>query len=497
MDTMDALTERWFHRLRICVLLPWWLVAGLEAATQYVIVISVDGMGSAYVTPLLASGVTNELTTFKRFQSEGAGTLNARSDPDNTTTLPNHVTMMTGRGVNGTAGHGWSENEDPLPTETLASNKGSYVASAFDVAHDNGRRTGIWAGKSKFSLFLQSYSSTTGAVDITGPDNGRDKIDYDNVDDEISSLSRTEDLMSQMAANPFHFVFFHYPDPDDTGHEFGWSTNPASTFAATLKMVDTQIGNILQMVEENPTLQGKTTIILTADHGGHYYLHDDTSDALNFTIPFYVWGPGVLAGGDLYAMNPTTRTAPGEMVNPAYTGSQPIRNGDAANLAMHLLGLGAVPESTIDNNQDLIVTLLTGFALWIQGFSWNAYANPDKTPTGDPDGDGFENAIEYILGSSPAAANAGGPTVSIIGDDFVFMFQRALASKTADAALAIEVGTTLAAWPGIYQVGTDTPSSTPGVTVAPGPTGYELITLTIPRAPDARKFARMRVSITP
>jgi hypothetical protein len=37
--------------------------------------------------------------------------------------------------------------------------------------------------------------------------------------------------------------------------------------------------------------------------------------------------------------------------------SQPIRNGEAANVALSLLGLGPVPGSTIDTNQDLALTI--------------------------------------------------------------------------------------------------------------------------------------------
>jgi hypothetical protein len=326
-------------------------------AIDHVIVISVDGMGSEYVKPLLTNGLSNELTTFKRFQTEGAGTLNARNDANFANTLPNHVTMMTSRGVNGTAGHNWTNNVDPAPTDTLASNKGSYVASGFAVAHDNGLRTGIWSGKSKFNLFQQSYSATSGALDTTGPDNGRDKIDYDKVVASISTAALTTDFTNQMTANPFNFVFLHYQDPDAAGHSSGWSTNPVSAFAATLKAVDTQIGKIMQMAENSPTLQGKTAIILTADHGGHGTTHGDTTNPLDYTIPFYVWGPGVMAGGDLYALNPTNRTAPGVSVNPPYTGGQPVRNGEAANACLKLLGLPPVTGSTIGQAQDLALTV--------------------------------------------------------------------------------------------------------------------------------------------
>jgi hypothetical protein len=64
-----------------------------------------------------------------------------------------------------------------------------------------------------------------------------------------------------------------------------------------------------------------------------------------------------MAGADLYALNPTTRVNPGTG-RPDYSAPlQPIRNGEAANVALKLLGLGPVPGSTIDTNQDLALTI--------------------------------------------------------------------------------------------------------------------------------------------
>ena len=147
--------------------------------------------------------------------------------------------------------------------------------------------------------------------------------------------------------------------------------------------MDTQIGKIMQMVTNSPTLQGKTAIILTADHGGHGTTHGDTTNPLDYTIPFYVWGPGVTAGGDLYAMNPTTRTAPGANSNPPYTGSQPIRNGDSANLAMTLLGLESVPGSTIGTATNKLATMVAA-APSVLDIASNGDGSVTVTFTGTP-----------------------------------------------------------------------------------------------------------------
>src|SRR5262249_49844354 len=147
---------------------------------QYVIQISVDGMGSPYLQSLVNE---DKLPTFKRLQAEGAWTHNARTDFDYTITLPNHTCMVTGRPVmdkagnpKAIAGHNWVVNTDP-GDKNIHANRHEYVKSTFDVAHDNGLRTCMFASKSKFVLYDQSYDESRGAPDTTGPDNGRDKID--------------------------------------------------------------------------------------------------------------------------------------------------------------------------------------------------------------------------------------------------------------------------------------------------------------------------------
>ena len=62
------------------------------------------------------------------------------------------------------------------------------------------------------------------------------------------------------------------------------------------------------------------------------------------------------AGADLYALNAGVRSDPGTG-RPTLDGAQPIRGHEAANLALDLLGLPAVPDSTFNRSQDLRVDL--------------------------------------------------------------------------------------------------------------------------------------------
>ena len=63
-----------------------------------------------------------------------------------------------------------------------------------------------------------------------------------------------------------------------------------------------------------------------------------------------VWGPGVVAGSDLYALNPATRVDP-VLGRPDENGVQPIRAAAAGNLQM--LGLPPIPGSRFNAAHDL------------------------------------------------------------------------------------------------------------------------------------------------
>ena len=122
----------------------------------------------------------------------------------------------------------------------------------------------------------------------------------------------------------------------------------------SVRKVDGYLGTILQIADGVEGMRGRTAIVLTADHGGIAGAteHSLSSHMQTYTIPLYLWGAGI-AGGDLYAMNSSTRRNP-QGDRPLYSASpQPIRNGDVANLALGLLRLGPVPGSHINTRQDL------------------------------------------------------------------------------------------------------------------------------------------------
>jgi hypothetical protein len=162
----------------------------------------------------------------------------------------------------------------------------------------------------------------------------------------------TRRYLAAMQEKPIQYAFLHYADPDSAGHRKGWGSE---AYQEAIRKVDAQLGRIFGMIDGTAKFRGKTTIFLTADHGGKGMGHSNNLLPEVYTIPVYIWGCGAAAGKDLYALNPATRRDPGTGHPVRSDPVQPIRNGDGANLALKLFGLGPIPGSTINADQDLTI----------------------------------------------------------------------------------------------------------------------------------------------
>ena len=304
-----------------------------EAQTKHVILISVDGLRADAI-----SALGKEAPDFSFIIQNGATTLNARTDADYAITLPDHTCMLTGLGVKGEKGHNYRFNGE-MDAGTIHDVKGRYVPSVFDVVHSHNLRSAFFATKSKFDLYLKSYGALIDVSEIRP---------YD----DAAIVAKT---IQELTTNHPNFIFLHLAEPDHTGHAKGWDLTAGSSYLKAVQRDDELIARILQAINQDEQLKNTTVVIITADHGGHGKTHGDMKDVRDITIPFLVWGAGVASGTDLYTLNSKSRKDPGTIQIPYAADGQPIRNGDAANLALFLLGLPAVPQSTINADQDLNV----------------------------------------------------------------------------------------------------------------------------------------------
>jgi hypothetical protein len=307
---------------------------------EHVLAISVDGLNPSAITQLGKS----RTPAFHQMMREGATTLNARTLWGQTRTLPDHTSMLTSRRLDpARGGTGVRFNRDNGRTVQQAA--GHYVPSVFDVVHDRGGSTALFSAKPKFKFFARSWA-THGATDRVGRNDGRSKID------EVGISGNNRAIVGRVAAelrrDPKTFTFLHISVPDSIGHRHGFM-GPA--YLDAVRETDRLLGTLLRTVAGDPALRSSTVVMLTADHGGAGAGHEDPAKLADYRVPFMVWGHGVARGRDLYAINPTFRN-PGTS-RPAYQGAQPIRNGDVANFATHLLGLPALGGSEFNKAQAL------------------------------------------------------------------------------------------------------------------------------------------------
>jgi autotransporter-associated beta strand protein len=148
---------------------------------------------------------------------------------------------------------------------------------------------------------------------------------------------------------------------------------------------------------------------------------------------------------------------------------------------------------TFDETTGILTLVAAGYSSWA---SINALTG---TPVDDYDGDGVNNAVEYILGGTKDTNDLSKlPVLDASGANLVFTFKRDRTSIDGTTGVVIQVGTTLALWPSSYAVGTTTVGSTAGITVDENnPAGFDTVTLTVAKGTDPAKFARLVVTPAP
>ena len=289
-----------------------------------VLAISVDGLNTVPWT-----GSRSD-SAFGRLLGEGAATLNARTEVEQTITLPNHAGMFTGRpDRSDLGGHGVTWNEE-VPGLTVPGPDGEGVASVFDVVHDAGGTTALFAGKDKFATF-----------DRTWPE----AIDEFEVDRTPMHWSAKRSRTS--------------PPSSGGSRSCTWRCrmSPAMRRGGCRRRTSTRsprptgCSASCSTRRRTPRLSKRLVIVLTSDHGGLPGEKATTTRATWRTTGSRSWsGAGDPARRPL-RLNPDYAD-PGTG-RPAYDGPQPVRNGDLANLVTELLDLGPVPGSELDADQDL------------------------------------------------------------------------------------------------------------------------------------------------
>lgn len=280
--------------------------------TDHVVVISIDGLRPDAIEKFGAK-------TLMRLMRDGSYTLKAQTILPSKT-LPSHTSMLTGVDAD--------QHRITWNTDQTADRGQVDVPTIFGLAHLRGFYTSAFFSKTKFHHLEAPNSLDYVRSPKGGLLNDRWPAKYTAalVNKHLKSAETTPNLM-----------FVHLGEPDYAGHLFGWMS---FMYGRAVKEADEAVKLVLDQAEQRFG-RGNFTVIVTADHGGNGKNHG-SSNPLDTTIPWIVWGKGVQAGSALPAGIRTMDTAatalwmlgvsaPGEWVGRPVTGAFTQAAAVAAN----------------------------------------------------------------------------------------------------------------------------------------------------------------------
>jgi hypothetical protein len=155
----------------------------------------------------------------------------------------------------------------------------------------------------------------------------------------------------------------------------------------------------------------------------------------------------------------------------------------------------------IGNNLELTVTAPAGFAAWAATPAFGL-AVADQDPTDDPDNDGMDNLLEFVLNGNPSISDPSNlPDLVVTATDFEFTFQRRDDSVSPETTQTFQWGTTLATWPGSAVIPATSGSvGAATITVSAGTPDdgvTDTVKISIPKTQDGgsgKLFGRLQVT---
>lgn len=275
---MNLFATRPAHRYKFCAMRPivacllivvpasavWAQTTRPIPQVDRVLIISIDGLRPDLL-------LRADAPRLHKLIHGGSYTMWARTTAASTT-LPSHVSMLTGVVPEV---HAIMWNGDlPLSERVYPS-----VPTIFELARKRGYTTAIATGKSKFNIL-----DKPGTINWTYfPETPTSE------DPEVTS-----NAVRMLRDHKPNVMVVHLPTVDNVGHAKGWGT-PEQMDA--IARADGHVGTLLDTIAELG-LDGSTVVIVSADHGGAGRTHGP-EDPRSRTIPWIISGPGIRRDFDL------------------------------------------------------------------------------------------------------------------------------------------------------------------------------------------------------
>lgn len=221
-----------------------------------------------------------------RLVADGSSTMRARTVMPSVT-LPCHTSMHRGVDV---PRHGITSNTfQPLARP---------VPGLFDVAKDQGKRTGMFYNWGELRDLMSPFAADIAYV-------------YNDPSTAESDVIVAKAAVDHIAKTDFDLLFVYLGYTDIAGHDHGWMSQP---YIDAISNADRCIERVWKAFEA----RGQTpNLLILSDHGGHERSHGTEMDE-DMTIPWVMHGPDVRSGWQL---------------------TEPIRIFDACTTLAELVGL--------------------------------------------------------------------------------------------------------------------------------------------------------------
>ena len=206
--------------------------------------------------------------------AEGASTLNARTEREQTNTLPNHTGMVTGRRIAAAkGGHGVTWNDERLRPAHRPG--GGRPPRRLGVQRRRLPRAGHRALREQAEVLPLRAVLGRGDRQVRPPRGQRRG--------SCAGCARTSPTRPGPSAS------CTCRGPTWSGHERASCPPPTSTPSRPPTPCS---GRIVAKVESQGELADHTVLIVTADHGGKGRSHRDPTKLVDYRMPFIVWGAG-------------------------------------------------------------------------------------------------------------------------------------------------------------------------------------------------------------
>lgn len=240
----------------------------LDFGIKHVLMIGVDGMSPDGVkganTPVIDSLIRN-----------GASTFHARNVIP-TSSGPNWASILMGAGPNmhGVTNNSFNPKEPSLSAIVNGNGDNGLFPTVFEVINAKNPMWEIGA--------IYHWSKIKNLYE-------EEDVDYfENLKTDEQTMISTRKYISEKKPQ---YCFVHFDNVDHVGHSFG---HGSLDYYKSVEKMDTLIGELLSTLRKN-NLDDKTLVVITADHGGVGFGHNE-SVAEVMEIPFILSGPKVKKG---------------------------------------------------------------------------------------------------------------------------------------------------------------------------------------------------------